>query len=353
MFNKVLKIAIVGASGAVGEELLRIIEDYKIEAEIFPLASINSLGKTIEFNGKTLDLIVLDEEFFTKNKVDFAFFVAGGEISRQFAKIAVDSGAIVIDNTSYFRMDEGTPLIVPEVNIDEIKNNVTTPRIISNPNCSTIQMVQVIGPLHKQFGIKRIDVSTYQAVSGAGKKGIEELVVQMQDFFNFELENSIKKAFPYQIALNLIPQIDEFNMDNFYTKEELKMVNETNKILKSDIEISATCVRVPIMRSHSEAITMHFANDVALEDVIAVLEKAQNVVVVDDIKNKKYPMPLIATDTDFTYVGRIRHDINHKNIVHCFVVADQLRIGAALNAIRIMQKILDFSTTSGTTKEKK
>jgi len=211
--------------------------------------------------------------------------------------------------------------------------------VIANPNCSTIQMVQLLKPLHDLYGIKRVDVSTYQAVSGAGKKGMEELVQQMQDFFAFKLEDSEVKAFAHRIALNVIPHIDT-PLDNGYTKEEMKMVNETSKIMHSNFAVSATCVRVPVLRSHSESITITFEDgvDVDVDKAREVLANFENVKVIDDLQNKQYPMPLIATDTDYTYVGRIRKDNFAPNILHLWGVADQVRVGAATNAVRIAQK---------------
>ncbi|WP_291952791.1 aspartate-semialdehyde dehydrogenase [Campylobacter sp.] len=335
------KIAIVGATGAVGEEILNVLDelDFPVES-ILPLASAKSVGMSIEFRGKTYKIQELTEDVFRKNPVDIAFFSAGGSVSEKYAKYAVDCGAVVIDNTSHFRMDKDVPLVVPECNSEDIKNWEKT-GIIANPNCSTIQMVHILKPLDDVFNLKRVDVSTYQAASGAGKEGMEELVEGMQSFFAFKIEDFEAKTFPYTLALNLIPQIDVFT-ENGYTKEELKMVNETQKILHKNIEISATCVRVPVLRSHSEAITMQFEKDIDITRVREILSKAQNVVIIDDIKNKKYPMPLFTSDTNETYVGRIRCDINRKNILHLWCVADQIRVGAATNAVRIAQKWLEL-----------
>ncbi len=261
-------------------------------------------------------------------------------MSAKYAKHAVEAGALVIDNTSHFRMDENIPLVVPECNSEDIKNYKES-GIIANPNCSTIQMVQILKPLDDLFSIKRVDVSTYQAVSGAGKAGLEELVSQMKDFFDFNLDNSECKAFKHKIALNLIPHIDVF-LDNDYTKEEMKMVNETQKILHKNIAISATCVRVPVLRSHSEAITIHFDNEVDVEKAKEALSKAPSVVVQDDIKNNVYPMPLNASGEDETFVGRIRKDNYSDKILHLWCSADQLRVGAATNAVRIAQKFIQL-----------
>ncbi|EAJ0348576.1 aspartate-semialdehyde dehydrogenase [Campylobacter lari] len=335
------KIAIVGATGAVGEELLNVLDelDFPVES-ILPLASAKSAGSEVEFRGKSYKVKELTPNVFKENPVDIAFFSAGGNISAEYAKYAVECGAVVIDNTSHFRMDENVPLVVPECNSEDIKDWEKT-GIIANPNCSTIQMVHVLKPLDDVFNLKRVDVSTYQAASGAGKEGMEELVQGMQSFFAFKLDEFEAKTFPYTLALNLIPQIDVFS-ENGYTKEELKMVNETQKILHKKLEISATCVRVPVLRSHSEAITMHFEKDVDVVKVREILSKAPSVVVIDDIENKKYPMPLFTSDTNETYVGRIRRDINHKNILHLWCVADQIRVGAATNAVRIAQKWLEL-----------
>lgn len=336
---KKYNIAVVGASGAVGEELFRVLEELDFPVgNLIPLASARSAGGPIEFKGKVYKIEELTEEVFAGRGIDIAFFSAGGSISAHYAKYAVESGAVVIDNTSYFRMDPKVPLVVPEVNPEDIELWEDT-GIIANPNCSTIQMVQLLKPLHDLYGIKRVDVSTYQAVSGAGKKGMEELVLQMQAFFNFTLDDAKVEAFAHRIALNVIPQID-VPLENGYTKEEMKMVNETNKIMHSDFAVSATCVRVPVMRSHSEAITITFENDVDVnvDKVREVLGNFENVTVVDDMSKNLYPMPLTATDTDETYVGRIRKDLFANNILHLWGVADQVRVGAATNAVRIALK---------------
>jgi len=336
---KKYNVAVVGASGAVGEELFRVLEEQKFPvANLLPLASARSAGKTIEFNGEEYKIEELTSTVFEGRDIDIAFFSAGGNISAEFAKYAVESGAVVIDNTSHFRMDPKVPLVVPEVNPEDIELWEES-GVIANPNCSTIQMVQLLKPLHDLYGIKRVDVSTYQAVSGAGKKGMEELVRQMQDFFAFKLDESEVKAFSHRIALNVIPQIDA-PLDNGYTKEEMKMVNETNKIMHSNFAVSATCVRVPVLRSHSESITVTFDDsvDVDVDKAREVLANFENVKVIDDLPNKEYPMPLTATDTDYTYVGRIRKDNFAPNILHMWGVADQVRVGAATNAVRIAQK---------------
>ena len=338
-------VAVVGATGAVGEELFRVLEEVNFPInKLIPLASARSAGSKIEYMNKEVTVLELTETVFEENDVEIAFFSAGGSVSEKFAKFAVEAGAVVIDNTSHFRMDPKVPLVVPEVNPEDIKLWKDT-GIIANPNCSTIQMVQSLKPLDELYGIKRVDVSTYQAVSGAGKTGMEELVKQMQDFFAFRLDETEIKAFPYQIALNVIPQIDVAK-DNGFTKEEMKMVLETQKIMHKEIQVAATCVRVPVLRSHSESITVTFEDniDVDVEEVRNALINFENVKVIDDLPNKKYPMPIISTDTDFTYVGRIRKDVYAQNIVHYFNVADQVRVGAATNAVRIGLKWIELES---------
>ncbi|WP_417326328.1 aspartate-semialdehyde dehydrogenase [Halarcobacter sp.] len=336
-------VAVVGATGAVGEELFRVLKEYDFPINnLVPLASARSAGDKIEYAGKEYTVLELTDTVFEEQEVDIAFFSAGGSVSEKFAKFAVDAGAVVIDNTSHFRMDPNVPLVVPEVNPEDIAKWRET-GIIANPNCSTIQMVMSLKPLDELYGIKRVDVSTYQAVSGAGKTGMEELVKQMQDFFAFKLNESQKEAFAHQIALNVIPQID-VAQPNGFTKEEMKMINETQKIMHKEIAVAATCVRVPVLRSHSESITVTFENDVDVDvnEVRESLERFENVEVIDDLENNAYPMPIISTDTDTTYVGRIRKDVYSPNVVHYFNVADQVRVGAATNAVRIGLKWVEM-----------
>ncbi|NVJ54210.1 MAG: aspartate-semialdehyde dehydrogenase [Campylobacteraceae bacterium] len=338
-------VAVVGATGAVGEELFRVLKEYDFPInKLVPLASAKSAGEKIEYAGKEHTVLELTDTVFEEQEVEIAFFSAGGSVSEKFAKFAVDAGAVVIDNTSHFRMDPNVPLVVPEVNPEDIAKWRES-GIIANPNCSTIQMVMSLKPLDELYGIKRVDVSTYQAVSGAGKTGMEELVKQMQDFFAFKLDESQKEAFAHQIALNVIPQID-VAQPNGFTKEEMKMINETQKIMHKDIPVAATCVRVPVLRSHSESITVTFADDVDVDvnEVRESLERFENVEVIDDLENNAYPMPIISTDTDTTYVGRIRKDVYSPNIVHYFNVADQVRVGAATNAVRIAIKWVEMES---------
>ncbi|BCD63707.1 MULTISPECIES: aspartate-semialdehyde dehydrogenase [unclassified Nitratiruptor] len=336
-----VNVAVVGATGAVGEEMLRVMEEVDFPvAKLVPLASARSAGSEVEYKGESVVVKELTETVFEEEEIEIALFSAGGSVSAHYAPFAAEAGAVVIDNTSHFRMDPEVPLVVPEVNPEDIaawKNK----GIIANPNCSTIQMVQALKPLDDVFGIKRVDVATYQATSGAGKSAMEELVMQMKDFFAFKLDESEHKKFPHQIALNVIPQIDKF-MDNGYTKEEMKMVNETKKIMHKNIEVSATCVRVPVLRGHSEAVTVWFEKDIDADAAREALYNGKNIVVVDNPQNNEYPMPIMVVDKDETYVGRIRKDVYRDNVLHMWVVADNLRVGAATNAVRIALKWLEM-----------
>lgn len=341
VMKKEFVVGVVGASGAVGEEILKILDEQDFPVrKLVPLASARSSGEQISFKNKQYTILETTDNVFKDEGIEIAFFSAGGSVSERFVPSAVDSGALVIDNTSFFRMQEGIPLVVPEVNPQDIALAKTS-KIIANPNCSTIQMVQVLAPLHKQFQIERVDVSTYQAVSGAGKSGMEELVTQMQRFFAFELESCEPKVFAHRIALNVIPHIDVF-MDNDYTKEEMKMIKETNKIMHTDFAISATCVRIPVLRSHSESLSIRFKKPADANLAREILKNAPNIVLLDEPSKKLYPMPLNATDTDETYVGRIRVDNFDKHILHLWCVADQIRVGAATNAVRIAQKWIEL-----------
>ncbi|WP_307983812.1 aspartate-semialdehyde dehydrogenase [uncultured Helicobacter sp.] len=338
---KTYTIGIVGATGAVGEEIIKILEEERFPAKkIVPLASANSVGRSIEAFGKEIPVLETTHSVFKEQGIDIAFFSAGGSVSKEFAPSAAESGALVIDNTSHFRMEKDIPLVVPEVNADDIKAWKKR-GIIANPNCSTIQMVQVLAPLHEAFEIKRVDVSTYQSASGAGKRGMEELVMQMQKFFAFELNECEPQVFAHRLALNVIPHIDVF-LDNDYTKEEMKMINETHKIMHTDFALSATCVRVPVLRSHSESITIAFKHKVQAKQAQEILKNAPNIVLMDEPLNKIYPMPSVATDTNHTYVGRIRVDNFDDHILHLWCVADQIRVGAATNAVRIAQKWIEL-----------
>lgn len=338
---KKYNVAVVGANGAVGEEILRVLEEIDFPLnKLVPLASARSVGKQVEFNGENFDIIELTHDVFTQEEVEIALFSAGGSVSAEFAPAAVAAGAVVIDNTSHFRMDENVPLVVPEVNPEDIARWKES-GIIANPNCSTIQMVQALKPLDDAYDLVRVDVDTYQATSGAGKSAMEELVSQMQAFFAFKLDEAEHKAFNQQIALNVIPQIDVFT-DNGYTKEEMKMVNETTKIMHKEVALSATCVRVPTLRGHAEAVTMTFDSQVDANEAKVILSKAPNIVVVDNPDEELYPMPATCIDKNETFVGRIRNDLFANNMLHMFVVADNLRVGAATNAVRIAQKWIEM-----------
>lgn len=332
---KSYNVAIVGATGAVGHELLKILDERKFPInELKLLATERSEGKKINFRGKEYTVERTTAEAFADMHI--ALF-AGGAASKMYAQDAVSAGAVVIDNSSSFRMDPEVPLVVPEVNPEDVKWHKG---IIANPNCSTIQMVVALKPLHDKAKINRIVVSTYQAVSGAGKEAIDELNNQVESIVKEE-EVDVK-VFPYQIAFNLIPQIDVFQ-ENDYTKEEMKMVFETRKMFHDDtIQISATTVRVPIFRSHSEAISIETEQKLSAEEAKVLLSNAPGVVVIDEPLEKKYPMPLFASDTDQVYVGRIRDDISHPKGLCLWVVADQIRKGAATNAIQIAELLLKY-----------
>jgi aspartate-semialdehyde dehydrogenase len=338
---KKYNVAVVGANGAVGEEVLRIFEEIDFPLnKLVPLASSRSAGTKITFNDQELTILELTNEIFEQEDIEIAIFSAGGSVSAEFAPAAVKAGAVVIDNTSHFRMQEDVPLVVPEVNPEDIAKWRET-GIIANPNCSTIQMVQALKPLDDAYDLVRVDVATYQATSGAGKSAMEELVNQMQAFFAFKLDEAEVKAFNQQIALNVIPQIDVF-MENGFTKEEMKMVNETTKIMHKEIALAATCVRVPVLRGHSEALTLTFDSEVSANEAREILSKAPNIVVVDDPSQSLYPMPKDCVDQNETFVGRIREDVYANNMLHMFVVADNLRVGAATNAVRIAQKWVEM-----------
>lgn len=341
---KKINLAIIGATGAVGSEVFRVLEELDLDKyikNIYPFSSNKSAGKSVLFNTKALTSIELESSSFEEYKIDVAIFSAGGSISSKFVPFAIKYGTIVIDNTSHFRMNENVPLVVPEVNPDKILDYKET-NIISNPNCSTIQMVQVLKPLDDLLKIKRVDVSTYQAVSGAGNQAIDELFSQMRDVFSLQGNDDFTQTIlPHKIALNCLPQIDSF-LDNAYTKEEVKMINETSKILGREIPLSATCVRVPVANCHSESLTIRFENTFNINDIYRVLEKAENVDVFDDIQHLEYPMPIICSGKNETFVGRIRQDLFDKSILHLWVVADNLRVGAATNAVRILKKLIEI-----------
>ena len=324
-----MNFAIIGASGNVGRKTIEILEKSKIPfKELFLVASAKSAGKKIKFRDKEIEIIDLENYDFSKAKI--TFFAAGSQIAKEWAHKAAKK-TIVIDNSSYFRMEKEIPLVVPEVNpeaLDKHKN------IIANPNCSTMQMVLALKPLHDEYKINRVVVSTYQAVSGAGKVAMDELFSQTKDFLDEKKINS--KNFTKQIAFNLIPHIDTFGADG-YTKEELKMTNETKKILDEDIDVTATCVRVPVRTGHSESINIEFDNLFDLENVIRILKKAPGCKVVDDRNDGGYITPLEAEGDYTTYISRIRKDNSNVKAINMWVVSDNLLKGAALNTVQIAE----------------
>ena len=331
-----MRIAIVGASGAVGQEFLRVLDEQNFPIdELLLFGSSRSAGRKYTFRGK--DIVVKElkhnDDF---EGVDIAFTSAGAGTSREYASTITKHGAIMIDNSSAFRMDEDVPLVVPEVNGDDAFN---TPRnIIANPNCTTIQMVVALKPLNDISPIKRVHVATYQAASGAGAAAMDELMEQHAQLVRGE-EPTIEK-FAYQLAYNVIPQVDVFT-DNGYTKEEMKMYNETKKIMHApSLDVSATCVRVPVMRAHSESIWIETEQPISIEQAREALSNAEGVVVVDDPAQKKYPMPLDIANEDPVYVGRLRKDLTCANGLSFWVVGDQIKKGAALNAVQIAQYMI-------------
>jgi aspartate-semialdehyde dehydrogenase len=326
-------VAVVGATGAVGEQMREVLEEREFPVgELRLLASGRSAGQFLAFRDKQIRVGVLDEQSF--DGIDIGLFSAGGNVSAKFAPIAVAAGAVVVDNTSYFRMESDIPLVVPEVNAKEI-GHYQNRGIIANPNCSTIQMVVALKPIHDAARIKRVVVSTYQSVSGAGRKAMDELSQQVTALYNGR-ELEIEK-FPHQIAFNCIPHIDAF-VDGGYTKEEVKLMNETRKILgEPSLRVSATSVRVPVFCSHSESINVETEKKLTAADVKAILREAPGVVVADEPENNVYPMAIEAVGKDATYVGRIREDDSVPNGLNLWVVADNLRKGAALNAVQIAE----------------
>ncbi len=338
MFNKKDKynIAIVGATGIVGESLLDILKTRNFPYDnVFAVASERSSGASVKF-GKDL-LEVSDIKKFDFGNIDFAFFSAGSSVSKEYAPKAASKGAIVIDNTSEFRYVDDIPLIVPEVNPKDIKL-YKNKNIIANPNCSTIQMLVALKPIHDLFKIKRITVSTYQAVSGSGKKGINELIEQTHSFMNQqEIHN---KVYPKNIAFNVIPFVDSFN-DNGFTREEMKMVWETNKILDKNITVNATAARVPVITGHSESITIETENDIDIKRVIDKYNSTEGIELIDNPKELAFPTAFSHGDgTDTVAIGRIRKDLDSDNILNIWVVADNVRKGAALNSIQIAELII-------------
>jgi aspartate-semialdehyde dehydrogenase len=325
-----MKIAVVGATGLVGTKMLEVLAERNFPVtELIPVASEKSTGKEIEFNGKKWKVVTAETAIAMKPEI--ALFSAGGSTSLEWAPKFAEAGATVIDNSSAWRMDPTKKLVVPEVNGNTLTNQ---DKIIANPNCSTIQMVVALYPLHLKYGIKRIVVSTYQSVTGTGKKAVDQLMNERAGIKG-------EMAYAYTIDMNAIPHIDVF-LENGYTKEEMKMVNETKKIMGDEsIRVTATTVRIPVMGGHSESVNVEFASEFDLSELRTVLENAPGVKVIDDVKNLQYPMPLIhAHNKDDVFVGRIRRDETQANTVNMWIVSDNLRKGAATNAVQIAEHLL-------------
>ena len=329
-----MDIAIVGATGNVGRKTLEVLQQKNLNIDnLYLVASPNSAGKQLEFNGKKYSIENLENYDFSKAKI--TFFAAGGKISEQYAEKAAKH-TTVIDNSSYFRMDPEVPLIVPQVNAKDIQK--MKKNIIANPNCSTAQLVLVLKPLHDLFKIKRVIVSTYQSVSGGGKAPMDELIQQTKMYL--ESKEIKSKNFTKQIAFNIIPHIDEFS-DDGYTKEELKMTNETKKILDTRIELTATCVRIPVLVSHSESVNIEFEQEFSLEKIKQVLKNASGCSVIDKRENGGYITPIEAAGKNETFISRIREDKTKKNSLNLWIVSDNLLRGAALNSVEIAEAIIN------------
>ena len=325
-----MKVAVVGATGLVGSKMLQVLAERNFPVtELIPVASERSIGKEVEFKGKKFKVVTWQDAIAAKPAV--AIFSAGGSTSLELAPKFAEAGITVIDNSSAWRMDPTKKLVVPEVNANVLTKD---DKIIANPNCSTIQMVVVLKPLHDKYKIKRVVVSTYQSVTGTGVKAVEQLMNERNGVHG-------EMAYKYQIDLNAIPQIDVF-LDNGYTKEEMKMTNETKKIIGDDsIKVTATTVRIPVMGGHSESVNIEFENDFDLAELRELLSKSPGIIVQDDVANFIYPMPLTAHEKDETFVGRIRRDETQANTLNCWIVSDNLRKGAATNAVQIAEYLME------------
>lgn len=332
---KKYNVAVVGATGLVGREMLKILSSRNFPInELKVIASSRSEGKKIEFEDKKLTVEVVKDDTF--ENIDIALFSAGSDISKKVAPLVKKSGAIVIDNSNAFRMDPEAPLVVPEVNGEDLKEHK---QIIANPNCSTIQMVMLLKPLADKYGLKRLVINTYQAVSGAGKKAVDELIEQTEAYLNKE---EIKNEnFNHQIAFNAIPQIDIF-LDNDYTKEEMKMVNETHKILHlPELPVTATCVRIPVIYGHGESLNIELNNEFNVDDIKEILASQKNVELIDNPAEEKYPLQIDTENNDNVLVGRIRRDNSVENGLNLWLTANNLRKGAALNAVQIAEYLAE------------
>jgi len=330
-----MKVAVVGATGLVGTKMLQVLAERNFPVtELIPVASEKSVGKEVAFKGKKYKVIGMADAIIAKP--DVALFSAGGGTSTEWAPQFAAAGITVVDNSSAWRMDPTKPLVVPEINADVLTTN---DKIIANPNCSTIQMVVALAPLHKQYKIKRIVVSTYQSVTGTGVKAVDQLMGERSRAIEGK-EAEYPMAYKYPIDLNVIPQIDVFT-DNGYTKEEMKMVNETKKILRDDnIKVTATTVRIPVMGGHSESVNIEFENEFDLAEVRNLLETSPGVIVVDDLASQQYPMPMDAHEKDEVFVGRIRRDETQPKTLNMWIVSDNLRKGAATNAVQIAEYLV-------------
>jgi len=324
-----MKVAVVGATGLVGTKMLQVLAERNFPVtELIPVASERSVGKEVEYKGRKFKVVGMKDAIAAKPAV--AIFSAGGGTSLEWAPKFAEAGITVIDNSSAWRMDPSKPLIVPEINADVLTKD---DKIFANPNCSTIQMVVALNPLHKKYNIKRIVVSTYQSVTGTGVKAVSQLMNERNGVVG-------ERAYKYPIDLNVIPQIDVF-LENGYTKEEMKMVNETKKIMRDNsIRVTSTTVRIPVVGGHSEAVNVEFSKDFDLIEVKNILQQSPGVVVVDDIANQRYPMPMDAHEKDDVFVGRLRRDESHPNTLNMWIVSDNLRKGAATNAVQIAEYLL-------------
>jgi aspartate-semialdehyde dehydrogenase len=325
-----MKVAVVGATGLVGGEILKVLAERNFPVtELIPVASERSVGKQVEFKGKQYSVVGFDDAI--KMKPNVAIFSAGGGTSLELAPKFAAAGITVVDNSSAWRMDETKKLVVPEINAHTL---TAEDKIIANPNCSTIQMVVILNPLHKKYKVKRVVVSTYQSVTGTGKAAVDQL------FAEREGRTDVPAVYPHKIDLNVLPHIDVF-LDNGYTKEEMKMVNETKKIMMDDsIQVTATTVRIPTIGGHSESVNIEFENDFDVEEMKSILAAEEGVIVQDDPKNAIYPMPINAHGKDEVFVGRIRRDLTQPNTVNMWIVADNLRKGAATNAVQICEALV-------------
>ncbi len=326
-----MKVAVVGVTGLVGRKMLRVLEQRQFPVtELIPVASERSIGRKVEFKGRQWDVISIEQAL--ERDIDIALFSAGSGVSREYAPVFAEKKIYVIDNSSAWRMDKDVKLIVPEINGDILTRE---DYLIANPNCSTIQMVMVLAPLHRRYGIRRIVVSTYQSVTGAGYMAVEQMIHERSGFFDL-------RKFPHRIDMNVLPHCDVF-LENDYTKEEMKLVNETHKILDDyDIQISPTAVRVPVIGGHSESVNVELKEDFDLTEVRHLLEQTPGVIVIDNPAENEYPMPLWAYDRDEVFVGRLRRDLFVPRALNMWIVADNIRKGAATNAVQIAQIVSVF-----------